>query len=437
MKDNQQLKLQIVGGGLAGSEAAWHAAQMGISVTLYEMRPKVMTPAHTTGNLAELVCSNSLKSNSPVTASGLLKEEMRKFESIVINAADESAVPAGDALAVDREMFSDRVTRIIEDHPNIEVVREEVESIPTDGVCIIATGPLTSDKLAGDIAEVTGSRHLYFYDAIAPSIEADSIDYGIVYRASRYDKGEAAYLNCPMNRDEYEAFWHALTTAELAPCHEFENVKFFEGCLPIEEIASRGVKTLSFGPLKPVGLIDPKTGRRPWAVVQLRQENAEGTVYGLVGFQTRLKWPEQKRVFSMIPGLEKAEFVRYGQIHRNTYINSPKLLKVTLQMKDNPNLFFAGQIIGVEGYVESAAAGIIAGINAARFLKGQEMLVLPKETMLGALLDYVANSPEKDFQPMNAIFGIMPPLGFRCKDKQERNQLFTERAIKALEGIEK
>lgn len=425
-------ELTVIGGGLAGSEAAWHAAQRGARVTLYEMRPKAMTSAHSTGDLAELVCSNSLKSNSAGTAAGLLKEEMRRLGSIVIKAGEENSVPAGDALAVDRESFSRQVTQMVSRHPNITVVREEVSQIP-EGPCIIATGPLTSAELSRSIAALTGGEHLYFYDAIAPSIEADSIDYTKVFRASRYDKGEAAYLNCPMNREEYEAFWQALTEAELAPCHGFEDLKYFEGCLPIEVIASRGPKTLSFGPLKPVGLNDPRTGRRPWAVVQLRQENAEGTVYGLVGFQTRLKWPEQKRVFRMIPGLEKAEFVRYGQIHRNTYINSPKLLNPTLQMRDRPDLFFAGQIVGVEGYVESAAAGMMAGINAARYLKGEELVVLPKETVLGALLDYVANCQEKSFQPMNAIFGIVPPFDHRFKDKRERNAAFVERALAALD----
>jgi methylenetetrahydrofolate--tRNA-(uracil-5-)-methyltransferase len=394
-----------------------------------------MTPAHTTGMLAEIVCSNSLKSNSLSTASGLLKEEMRRFDSLIIKAGDDNRVPAGDALAVDRDKFAGQVTKTIEDHPNIELVREEITAVPTGRPCIIATGPLTSGSLADSISALTGNAHLYFYDAIAPSVEADSIDYDKVFRASRYDKGEAAYLNCPMERDEYLAFWQALTTAELAPCHEFEDIKFFEGCLPIEEIASRGPKTLSFGPLKPVGLNDPRTGKRPWAVVQLRQENEEGSIYGLVGFQTRLKWPEQKRVFGMIPGLEKAEFVRYGQIHRNTYIDSPKLLTATLQMKDQPDLFFAGQIVGVEGYVESAAAGMIAGINAARLVKGQELIILPKETMLGALLDHVANSDDKNFQPMNAIFGIMPPFSHRFKGKQERNAAFVERALQALDGF--
>lgn len=428
-------RLVIIGGGLAGSEAAWQAAERGVDVILYEMRPKVMTPAHRSGHLAELVCSNSLKSDMLTSAHGLLKEEMRRLGSLIISVAESARVPAGQALAVDREVFSSAVTERIESHPRIKVRREEVREIPSDRPVIIATGPLTSDALAAEIARITGSDHMYFFDAIAPSVEADSIDRGKCFDASRYDKGEG-YINCPFDRKEdYFAFREALVSAEKAPLHEFEqNARFFEGCLPVEEIAARGPRTLAFGPMKPVGLFDPNAGRRPYAVVQLRQENVEGTVYGLVGFQTRLTWPEQKRVFSMIPGLENARFVRFGQIHRNTYIDSPRLLSPTLQLRSEPGVLFAGQLTGVEGYVESSAAGLIAGINAAMIACGEEPLTLPKETIIGALLDYITTCPLKRFQPMNANFGILPPLVPHVRKNDQKRQKLVDRALEAMEA---
>lgn len=424
--------LTIIGGGLAGAEAAWHAARAGIDVRLYEMRPHKETPVHRTGLLAELVCSNSLKSNALTNACGLLKEEMRILGSITVSCADNNRVPAGEALAVDREKFAECVTAHVADHPNVTVIREEAIEIPTDGVTIIASGPLTSDALAAKIGELTDLRYLYFYDAVAPTITLDSIDRDIVFKASRYGKGEAAYLNCPMNEAEYNAFWEALVSAERVPLAEFEDVKFFEGCLPVEEIASRGKQTLTFGPMKPVGLDDPRTGRWPFAVVQLRQENAEGTLWGLVGFQTRLRWGEQERVFRMIPGLENAEFARFGVMHRNTYIESPKLLRPTLQMRDRPNILFAGQITGVEGYVESAAMGILAGINAARLLKGEEPVNLPKESMIGCLADYISSPETANFQPMNANFGILPKPEERIRNKKERQAHQVETALSAI-----
>ncbi|MEO7716415.1 MAG: methylenetetrahydrofolate--tRNA-(uracil(54)-C(5))-methyltransferase (FADH(2)-oxidizing) TrmFO [Capsulimonas sp.] len=428
----------VIGGGLAGSEAAWQAAEAGAKVRLYEMRPVKRTPVHQTGDFAELVCSNSLKSNSITNAAGLLKEEMRRMGSMVIACADASSVPAGDALAVDRILFAQAITERLSTHPNIEIVREEVTELPEDGVTIIATGPLTSEALAGAIGELTGLTQLHFYDAVAPTIDASTINREIAFAASRYDKGDDdAYLNCPMNREEYDAFYAALTTAELAPLGDHEGkTSFFEGCLPIEVLASRGPKTLCFGPMKPVGLTDPRTGRWPWACVQLRQENRDATLYSMVGFQTRMKWGDQKRVLRMIPGLEEAEFVRYGVIHRNTYIQSPQLLTNALQMKEHPNIFFAGQITGVEGYVESAATGILAGRNAARFLKGESLLTLPEETMLGALTHYVAHYDGKDFQPMNSNWGIVPPLPNRVRDKKEKASIMAERGMAALETVQ-
>lgn len=436
MTQETQNKLTIIGGGLAGCEAAWQAAERGIDVVLYEMRPKVMTPAHKSGRLAELVCSNSLKSNTLPSAHGLLKAEMRKIGSLILSIAEETSVPAGQALAVDRERFSDKVTERIESHPRIELRREEVSSIPTDRPLIIATGPLTSDSLADDIKKLTGSEHLHFYDAIAPSVEASSIDLDKCFVAARYGKGTGeGYINCPFDlKDDYFAFREALIAAEKAPMHEFEEkMKFYEGCLPIEELAARGPKTLAFGPMKPVGLFDPAAGRRPYAVVQLRQENEEGTVYGLVGFQTRLKWPEQERVFRMIPGLEHAKFVRLGQMHRNTYINSPQVLLPTLQLQTDPQMFFAGQITGVEGYVESTAAGLVAGMNAARLMHGQEPVAFPKESILGALLDYIGNCSTGKFQPMNANYGIMVPLDPPEKKDDLRKAGYVERALAAVD----
>ena len=427
----------VVGGGLAGSEAAWQALQLGADVTLYEMRPTHPTPVHQTDRFAELVCSNSLKNSALTNAAGLLKEEMRRLGSLVIDAAMQTQVPAGEALAVDRILFSNEITRRLTEHPRLTVVRDEFTQIDMNTPTIIATGPLTSETLAKSIGELTGATQLFFYDAVSPTIDASTIDREKVFIQSRYDKGDAAYLNCPFSRDEYEAFHDALLHAELAPVHEHEaSTKYFEGCLPIEVLASRGPKTLSFGPMKPVGLTDPRTGRRPWAALQLRQENLAATLYSMVGFQTRMKWGEQKRVFRMIPGLEQAEFVRYGVIHRNTYIDAPRLIASTLQMRAHPNLFFAGQITGVEGYVESAATGIIAGRNAVRLANGQPLLMLPAVTMLGALLDYVSAYDGKDFQPMNSNWGIVPPLDERIRDKREKSRRFADRAIEALEAHE-
>lgn len=426
----------IIGGGLAGTEAAWQAANSGMRVRLHEMRPVVNTPVHQTDRLAELVCSNSLKSNLLTNAAGLLKEEMRRMNSLIISVADSATVPAGEALAVDRDLFASGITAKLESHPNIEIVREEVAQIDESQVHIVATGPLTSDRLASEIGRLTGQSQLFFYDAVAPTIDASTIDLEKVFTASRYDKGDAAYLNCPFSRDEYEAFYDALLHAELAPTHETDvKTPYFEGCLPIEVLASRGPKTLSFGPMKPVGLTDPRTGHRPWAVLQLRQENRAATLYSMVGFQTRMKWGEQKRVFRLIPGLENAEFVRFGVIHRNTYIQSPQVLTDTLQMKAYPNILFAGQITGVEGYVESAATGILAGRNAARLLADKPLLTLPNTTMLGALVDYVAHYEGKDFQPMNSNWGIVPPLPERIRDKREKARIMAERGLAALATV--
>jgi len=427
----------VVGAGFAGVEAAWAVADAGLTVTLVEMRPDTMTPAHRTGNLAEIVCSNSFKSDTPGTASRMLKDEMRILGSVSLLAASESSVPAGGALAVDRNAFSQAVTRLIAEKPNIRVIRAEVTEIPLVVPTIIATGPLTSEALGSAIVALTGEEHLYFHDAIAPTIDADSINRDIVFHASRYGKGEGGYLNCPMTEDEYEAFIDALMSADRVPLKDFEDVRVFEGCMPVEEIAARGRLTLAHGPMKPVGLTDPRTGRMPFAVVQLRQENLDATTYGMVGFQTRLKWGEQKRIFRMIPGLENAEFARFGAMHRNTFINSPRLLNSVLRYvgpgrdSNSAPLFFAGQITGVEGYMESAATGIVAGRNLVAVLRGTEPAVFPEETMIGALCRYVADSEEKRFQPMNACFGILPPLRFRGR-KSERHAAMADRGIRAL-----
>jgi len=426
--------ITIVGGGLAGSEAAWQAAGRGVHVRLFEMRPLRQTPAHKTGLLAELVCSNSLKSNALTTSSGLLKEEMRRLNSLIIRCGERSAVPAGDALAVDRERFGSLVTEALGSHPNVEICREEIAAIPAEGVCIIATGPLTSESLSRSIQAFTGQELLYFYDAVSPIVDAETIDMEKVYRASRYHKGEPAYLNCPMTQEEYMRFWEALVSAEKASMHDFEEFRIFEGCMPVEEIAARGPETLAYGPLRPVGLIDPRTGKRPYAVVQLRQENWEGSLYGLVGFQTRLKWGEQKRVFQMIPGLESAEFVRYGVMHRNTFLDSPSALLPTLQTRKRPTLFFAGQMIGVEGYIESAAAGLLTGINAARLLRGEEPLVMPRETMMGALFHHVTTKPFHNFQPMNSNFALLTSEGLKSRKRQDRKAEKVERALQALDA---
>ena len=425
--------LTVIGGGLAGSEAAWQAANAGVKVVLYEMRPTSTTPVHHTADFAELVCSNSLKSNQLTNAAGTLKEEMRRFNSLIVSAADKSRVPAGEALAVDRTMFAASISQALEGHPNIDIKREEVISIDPTEHTIVATGPLTSSVLANSIADLTGQGQLFFYDAVAPTIDASSIDMEKIFVSSRYDKGDGGYINCPLTKSEYEAFYSALSSAELAPLHEYEaKTPYFEGCLPIEVLAARGPKTLSFGPMKPVGLEDPRTGRRPWAAVQLRQENHAATMFSMVGFQTRMKWGEQQRVFRMIPGLENAEFVRFGVIHRNTYIKSPAVLQPSLNMNIHPRVFFAGQITGVEGYVESAATGILAGLNAARSIQKRDLMVLPNTTVLGALADYVSAYNGKDFQPMNANWGIVPPLDASIKDKKVKAASMSERALLAL-----
>ncbi|HZO90116.1 MAG TPA: methylenetetrahydrofolate--tRNA-(uracil(54)-C(5))-methyltransferase (FADH(2)-oxidizing) TrmFO [Chthonomonadaceae bacterium] len=466
----------IVGGGFAGTEAAWAAAQRGSKVTLYEMRPVKGTPVHHTGDLAELVCSNSFKSNLLTNASGVLKEEMRRLGSLILPIAEKHRVPAGEALAVDREPFAREVTQAIESHPNITVVREEVTALPDARPLILATGPLTSDALAAEIARLTGGDSLSFYDAVAPTVTYDSLDLTKIFRASRRGKGmgnaasgsvtaasaeeegavsteegigcggapaeSADYLNCPFTKEEFLAFWQALTEAELAPLHDFEQgdspekMVFFEMCVPIEELARRGPKTLAFGPMKPIGLVDPRTGRRPYAVVQLRQENKEGTLWGLVGFQTRLKWGEQKRLFHMIPGLENAEFIRYGVMHRNTYVNAPRLLDLTCQLRQHPGLFLAGQMTGVEGYLESAAIGMLTGLNAHRLLRGQPPAIPPRETVLGSLCHYLVETDPKHFAPMNSNWGIVPELPPPpIRDKREKARMKAERALAALDAF--
>lgn len=424
--------INVIGAGLAGSEAAWQIAKRGLKVRLYEMRPEKKTPAHHTQNFAELVCTNSLHANQLTNGAGLLKEEMRRLDSIIMEAADAHNVPAGGALAVDRETFSSAITEKLTNHPNVEVIREELTAIP-EGLTVIATGPLTSDPLAQAIKRLTDDEGLYFYDAAAPIVEKSSLDMDKIYLKSRYDKGEAAYLNCPMTEEEFYNFYHELINAEMAELHDFEDQKFFEGCMPIEQMASRGEKTMLFGPLKPVGLEDPKTGKEPFAVVQLRQDNAAGNLYNLVGFQTHLKWGEQKRVFSMIPGLENAQFVRYGVMHRNTYLRSPEFLNATYQTKKRSDLLFAGQMTGVEGYVESAASGLYAGINAALIAQGKEPVIFPEETMMGAMAHYITHASPKHFQPINANFGIIPRLEKRIREKRERNLALSQRALTVLE----
>lgn len=473
----------IVGGGFAGVEAAWQAAERGSKVILYEMRPGRTTPVHHTGDLAELVCSNSFKSNLLTNASGVLKEEMRRMGSLIIPLAEKHRVPAGEALAVDREPFACEVTAAIASHPNITLIREEVTELPTSRPLILATGPLTSDRLAAEIAKLTGEESLSFYDAVAPTVTYDSLDLTKVFRASRRGKGmgsaisasqdtigasstdesqignrqstidtplgcagepeeSADYLNCPFTKEEYLAFWQALTEAELTPLHDFEEgdmpqkMVFFEMCIPIEELARRGQKTLSFGPMKPVGLVDPRTGRRPWAVVQLRQENKEGTLWGLVGFQTRLKWGEQRRILKMIPGLESAEFIRYGVMHRNTYVNAPRLLDLYCQLREHPGIFLAGQMTGVEGYLESAAIGMLTGLNAHRLLRGEPVAVPPRESVLGSLCHYLVESDAKHFSPMNSNWGIVPELeGDPIRDKREKARRKGKRALVAFDSF--
>lgn len=424
--------LTIIGAGLAGCEAAWQAAGRGVPVVIREMKPERYSPAHHLPGLAELVCSNSLRGDSLENAVGLLKEELRRCGSLVMEAAEATRVPAGGALAVDRRLFSDYITEKITTHPLICLERGEVGAIPENGTVIIATGPLTSDALAESLGALTGDR-LYFYDAIAPIVMADSLDTDKVFAASRYGKGDGDdYLNCPLNADDYERFVNELLKADKVPSRDFEKVVHFEGCMPVEELAGRGMETLRFGPMKPVGLVDPRTGSEPHAVIQLRAENRERTMFNLVGFQTKLTWPEQRRVFRMIPGLEQAEFVRLGSMHRNTFINAPTLLFPTQQLKSDPRILFAGQITGVEGYVESAASGFLAGITAARLLQGRPLAVPPPETALGALMAHITNADVRHFQPMNVNYGLFPELPGRVKKKEKRQRL-AERALKALD----
>jgi len=432
---NEFQSVTVIGAGLAGSEAAWQIAEQGVPVTLCEMRPVRRTPAHHTDRFAELVCSNSLRANGLSNAVGVLKEEMRRLDSLILSCADAHAVPAGGALAVDREGFSGEVTKRLREHPLVTVVNDEVKEIPGDGIVVVATGPLTSPELSDSIKRLLGEEYFYFYDAAAPIVEKDSIDMEKVFLASRYDKGEAAYLNCPMNEAEFEAFYEALVTAETAEIKDFEKEMYFEGCMPIEVMAKRGKQTVLFGPMKPVGLVDPRTGKQPHAVIQLRQDNAAGTLYNLVGFQTHLKWGEQKRVFSLIPGLEQAEFVRFGVMHRNTFINSPRLLRATYQFHGRDTLFFAGQMTGVEGYVESAASGLIAGLNAGRLAKRQELLTLPAHSTLGSMAQYITTADFKHFQPMNANFGLFPPLEHRVRSKKEKNEAIASRALASVDAL--
>jgi methylenetetrahydrofolate--tRNA-(uracil-5-)-methyltransferase len=427
-------RVKIIGAGLAGSEAAWQCARRGISVELYEMRPVRTTPAHQTGDFAELVCSNSLKSESENTAPWLLKEEMRRAGSLLIEIARDCAVPAGHALAVDRAAFSAKVTEVISREPLIQIRREEVTKTCEYEITVTATGPLTSDALSQEIARLSGSSHLYFYDSISPIVEADSIDMSKVYLAARYDKGTADYINCPMSKEEYDRFYDALISAESVEAKEWEKLNYFEACLPVEEIARRGCETLRFGPMKPVGLKDPRTGKPPYAVVQLRQENLRADSYNLVGFQNHLKFGEQARVLRLIPGLENARFLRYGQIHRNTYINSPALLTPTLQMREHANFLFAGQICGVEGYVESIATGMLAGILAVALASGEVPVPPPRATALGSLVHYITNADPKKFQPANITFDLLPSLEKKVRDRQLRHRMQCELALAELDS---
>lgn len=429
-------KVIIIGAGLAGSEAALQLAKQNIDVDLYEMRPAKTTGAHKTDKYAEFVCSNSLGSSDVTNASGLLKKEMQILGGELINIAFDNAVPAGNALAIDREGFSEKVTELIENNPHINVIKEEITEIPQDKNVIIASGPLTSDDLANSIKEFTKNEHLHFFDAIAPIIEKDSINFDKAFYASRYNKGEASYINCPMNKDEYEKFYNFLINAPKIELKEFEkNAKFFESCLPVEILASRGVDTLRFGPMKPVGLVDDRTGEKNYAVVQLRQDNSAKTLYNIVGFQTNLKWPAQKELIKLIPGLENANIMRYGVMHRNTFINSPQVLNPTLQTRNRENLFFAGQITGTEGYTESIASGLLAGLNMAKYIKGEELLTLPTETMLGALMNYITNPEQTKFQPINSNWAIVKEIDLPKqirKNKKEKNTILSNRSIETL-----
>lgn len=429
------MKVTVIGAGLAGTEAVWQLVKRNIPVRLYEMRPNKMTPAHHTGNFGELVCSNSLRGAALENAVGLLKEEMRRLDSLIIKTADLTSVPAGGALAVDRNQFSKALTDTLTKHPLVEVIREEVSSLP-EGPVIIATGPLTSPVLGEFLQGMMGEEYLYFYDAAAPIITNESLNHEKVFPASRYNKGNGEYLNCPFTKEEYELFWNELVAAETAESHlPEERAIFFEGCMPVEVLAKRGIDTLRYGTMKPVGIIHPVTGKRPYAVAQLRPEDREGRLYNLVGFQTHLKWGEQKRVFRMIPGMENAEFVRFGVMHRNTYINAPVILKETLQTKKRADLFFAGQITGVEGYVESAGTGLIAGINCARMVSSEEPIVFPAETALGALTNYITHADPNYFQPMNINFGLFPGLNEKHKGKQLRHLKMAERSLQIIAGL--
>ena len=425
-------EIVIIGGGLAGSEAAWQAAKRGIRVILYEMRPEKMSEAHTTGNLAELVCSNSLKSNELTNAHGLLKEELRRLDSLIIGIADKTRIPSGSALAVDRKEFSGMVTDAISSHPGIKVIREEVSEPLFEVPVIIAAGPLTSEGLVSWIKRTIGDELIYFYDAVSPVISSDSINMDIAFRASRYNKGGADYLNCPMNREEYERFYNAMVVADKVPARDFEDIPYFEGCMPIEVLAGRGKETLLYGPMKPVGLKDLRTGEQPYAVIQLRQEDKYGQAYNMVGFQTRLKWPDQRKVFRMIPGLEQAEFLRYGSLHRNTFINSPLILDSSLRLKKVDNIYMAGQITGVEGYTESVSSGLLAGLSAAHYLKGNEFPPPPETTCMGALLNYVTSGSVQKFQPMNINWGLIAPLSVKIKNKDMQRKRLAERAIEDI-----
>ncbi len=438
MTDVENKKVIVIGAGLAGCEAALQLAKKGVYVDLYEMRPHKTTGAHATQNPAEFVCSNSLGSSDPTNASGLLKQEMKILGSYLIEIAEAVKVPAGNALAIDREMFSQKVSELLENNDKITLIREEITQIPQDVPVIVASGPLTSDSLAQDIKDFTGSEHLHFFDAIAPIVEKDSINFDIAFYASRYDKGEASYINCPMNKEQYEKFYEILTNAPRIELKKFEkDDKFFESCLPVEVLASRGVDTLRYGPMKPVGLVDKRTNVENYAVVQLRQDNLSASMYNLVGFQTNLKWGAQKELVHSIPGLENANILRYGVMHRNTFINSPELLNATLQCRKRPNLFFAGQITGTEGYTESIASGMLAGINMARFLNNEELLVLPKVTMLGALTNYISNPEQKHFQPVNSNWGIVEELIADKKikkNKKLKNEMLSNRSIEYLKN---
>jgi methylenetetrahydrofolate--tRNA-(uracil-5-)-methyltransferase len=426
-------EVTIIGGGLAGAEAAWQVSKRGVSARLVEMRPVRQTPVHATDRLAELVCSNSLRSNHTTTAHGLLKEEMRRLGSLIMAAAEKARVPAGQALAVDRDVFSSAVTEAINHEPRIEIERREITTIPEEGTVIVASGPLTSEALSESIRAFTGESFLFFYDAISPIVEAETIDENIVFRASRYGKGGDDYLNCPMNEVEYRRFYEALTAAATIDIHDIDQAMFFESCLPIEVMARRGFDTLRFGPMKPVGLVEPRSGKIPFAVVQLRQDNLARSLYNIVGFQNQLKWGDQKRLLRLIPGLENAEFVRYGMIHRNTYINAPALLHATFQTRARTDLFFAGQLSGVEGYTESAASGLLAGINAAEVALGRKARTPPRNTSLGALAHYISHSETRSYQPTNISFGLLPPLDKRVRSKKDRKKVMVDRALAAIE----